>query len=130
MTYSLPYSINSIDKTDTSWHVCHIWSEGYFYIRYSDNARIACGWLTKRNIKWLEITKEQQDLFLKEYQQEQEKHYYTGAPYVVGDFSKFAMPVIRYKRWWNPFTWFKKNPFPNKTVNEIVSVQPMNKHVF
>ena len=126
MTYSLPYSINSIDKTDTSWHVCHIFGKGYFYTRYSDNAEIPCWWLIKRNIKWLEITKEQQDFFLKEYQQEQEKCSYTGAPYPV-DFSNFAMPVIGKRKWWNPFTWFRKNPFPNKTVNEIVSVQPMIK---
>jgi hypothetical protein len=125
MTYSIPYSINPIDKTDISWHLCHIWSRGYFYKRYSDNSEVSCYWLAKRNIKWLEISEEQRAIYLKEYQQEQKKYSYTGAPYSIGDFSTIAMPVIRYKRWWNPFTWFKKSPFPNKIVNEIVSVQPM-----
>lgn len=128
MTYSIPYSINSIDKTDTSWHVCHIFGKGYFYTRYSDDAEIPCWWLIKRNIKWLEINKEQQDLFLKQYQQEIEVYrheYFIHASYSVDNFSNFAMPVIGKRKWWNPLTWFRKNPFPNKTINEIVSVQPM-----
>ena len=104
-------------KKDTSWHKCHDFVRSYFWWRHSDNSKVYCGQLHKRDIPYLDFPKlppEEIERIVVEIKEEERKHaeYLKANPIVIGSFDKIHLPNI-------------SKTFPKLIINDLVGVQPI-----
>lgn len=119
MKYSFNYTYNDKDdKDDKSWHICHGFGEGYFWLRKSDDSRVYQSELELIDIKFKDFPDLEPDVIdyiafkCKRERLERLKLIEEGLKKNPIEFGTLGLPNI-------------KSGFPNMSISDIISDNPI-----